>query len=808
VTGPQGAALRPPTLLEVERLELADATTAAALTLAAQGFSVFPVDHPWWAKCRGAHGSAACDGKRGKHPTVPWSTRATTDPAAVNRMFGEGRFNIGIACGPSGLLVVDQDGPRDLEVFAADIGVVIPNTRRSRTGRGTHVLFHQDHSRQPVGNAEGRLGGYDVNIRGNGGFIVGPGSMHQDGEHYAFLNPTTPICVAPEWLIEAVTASPASPRAPLAGVGGAAASQLPGGPIQQGRRHLSMLSYAGKLANTNLSLAELTPIFLKRWADCTQPTGAVPGARFEDPACTEVYSQEEALDLLRDTLGRYQEPPVVDAVQAFEEATPTPLVRARADTEFPVDALPGPLAAMVAGVAEFTQTDPAMAGTTGLTVIAAAAGGRAEVQVRPGWVEPVNLYTATVAGPGERKSAVQAVMTAPLREAESQLAVAARDQVRAAVTTKEIATKVAEAARARAVKVGEADGARRAELISQALSAAEAAEAIEVPAIPRLLADDVTPERCAGLMAEQGGRLAVISAEGGIFDIMDGRYSAGVPMLDVWLKGHSGDQLRIDRQSRSSEFIARPALTLGLMIQPSVLSNIAQSRDFRGRGLLARFLYSLPDSKVGRREVTTLSVPPSVSVRYGQAVTNMTLHLADRAEPVQLTLSPSAMQRLDDVARSIEPRLGPDGDLAYIADWGNKYVGAVARIAGLVHLADHPPDGWQHEISQEGMDRAICLGEYFLAQALRAFDHMLTDPVLGDADYLVSVIQRKQCPTVSRRDLHAAASRSRFPRAADLDLPLKMLEDNGYLLREPEAQRGKGQPPSPVWRVHPSLLAA
>ncbi len=122
-------------------------------------------------------------------------------------------------------------------------------------------------------------------------------------------------------------------------------------------------------------------------------------------------------------------------------------------------------------------------------------------------------------------------------------------------------------------------------------------------------------------------------------------------------------------------------------------------------------------------------------------------------------------------------------------------MGAVARIAGLVHLANHPHDGWQHEISQESMDRAIRLGEYFLAQALRAFDHMLTDPVLGDADFLVS-------------DLHAAASRSRFPRAADLDLPLKMLEDNGYLLREPEAQRGQGRPPSPVWRVHPSLLAA
>lgn len=85
---------------------------------------------------------------------------------------------------------------------------------------------------------------------------------------------------------------------------------------------------------------------------------------------------------------------------------------------------------------------------------------------------------------------------------------------------------------------------------------------------------------------------------------------------------------------------------------------------------------------------------------------------------------------------------------------------------------------------------------------------MLTDPVLGDADDLVSVIQRKQCPAISRRDLHAAASRSRFPRAADLDLPLKLLEDNGYLLREPEAQRGQAPPlaclagpPVPTCRV-------
>ena len=51
---------------------------------------------------------------------------------------------------------------------------------------------------------------------------------------------------------------------------------------------------------------------------------------------------------------------------------------------FPLGALPRSFAAMVAAVAEFTQTDPGMAGTSALTVISAAVGGHVEVEVRPG----------------------------------------------------------------------------------------------------------------------------------------------------------------------------------------------------------------------------------------------------------------------------------------------------------------------------------------------------------------------------------------------------------------------------------------
>lgn len=784
------------------RVELCSGTLAVALELAAEGFHVFPLDHPSWPKCQGAHGqTSACDGKRGKHPLGPWKEQATTDLVKVRQMFAGGPFNIGIACGPSKLLVVDEDGPRDLRAFAATAGLVVPDTRAVRTGRGTHLFFRHDHALRALGNGEGLLREYDINIRGAGGYVVAPGSTHETGSFYDFVEPSTPVLPPPEWLLDAVTTRPRRQSPPSsADVGRTTHSGL----IPLGKRHSELVSYAGRLANSSLHPDELKPVFLERYYDCVQPPGAVVGARYEDPTCGEPFTREEALALLADVLSRYQDQ-AGDGLSGWTASTPAALSRTRARSPFPVDALPDPLGPMVAAVAEFTQTDAAMAGTTCLAMLGAAAGGRVLLEVRPGWREPLNLFTATVAGPGERKSAVQQVMSSPLQDAEVELAERVSGKRLEATMTKEVAAKAADIARQKASKADDPD--ERKELLRDALNAVQAAESIEVPILPRLLADDVTPERCAGLLAEQDGRLAVVSAEGGIFDVLGGRYSGGIPSLDVFLKGHSGDQLRIDRQSREPQIIRRPALTLSLMLQPSVLNSIARNKDFRGRGLLARFLYSVPESKVGHRVIGANVVPEEVERAYGRLIKGLAVELADWLDPAVLQLSPQALSALDEVARELEPQLGPGGELQHIADWGSKFVGAVARIAGLVHLAAHPENGWRMPVEAESMERAVRLGMYYKEQALYAFDQMQADPGLADADYLLEAIRRLGNPVVSRRDLHVNANRSRFPMAKDLDAPLKLLEDSGHLLRQPEPPRtGPGRPPSPTWRVHPSLI--
>lgn len=281
-------------------------------------------------------------------------------------------------------------------------------------------------------------------------------------------------------------------------------------------------------------------------------------------------------------------------------------------------------------MAEFTQTPPDLPGCLALACLSTAAGGRAVVEVRAGWREPVNIYTIVVLPPGSRKSAVFRAMTEPVLAAERQLI----DKTRPQITEAEIARRIAARAAERATQAAaSATGDHQAHAVAEASAAALAAEAVEVPVLPRLLADDITPEAAASLLAGQGGRLAVLSAEGGIFATLAGRYSASGPNLEVFLKGHAGDMLRVDRKGRPAEHVTSPALTLGLAIQPEVLTDIARMPGFRGRGLLARLLYALPENTIGHRRIGAPPVPEPVAETYAESLRAMVISLAEWTDP-------------------------------------------------------------------------------------------------------------------------------------------------------------------------------
>ena len=481
---------------------------------------------------------------------------------------------------------------------------------------------------------------------------------------------------------------------------------------------------------------------------------------------------------------------------------PIPLTARRELPAFPVDALPTWLGEFVAAVAEETQTPVDMAGSLALSVLATAAGGRAVVQVRGRWREPTNLFVVVALPPANRKSAVFSLMTAPLYAAEKQLAAEAAGRIVEAELTARLAKETADRAAAKAAR---ADAEKRDALVAEAIGLAQTAEGITVPVKPRLLADDATPEVIASLLAEQGGRLAVMSAEGGIFDIIAGRYS-GTPNMEVFLKGQAGDRLQVDRRGRE-EVIEAPALTMGLTVQPSVLENIARVKGFEGRGLLARFLYLLPVSRVGYRKILPDPIPDAVAEDYERRVTAITLALADWTDPAVLQLSPEADAALVAYQKRQEPRLRErGGDLGHVGTWAGKLAGAACRLAGLLHLGTHPDNGHTQPIDADTMSAAVQLSDYFTGHALAVFELMGADQTAARARTVLETLRANQWPEISKRDLMVKLSRSEFPTVADLDPALELLEEHGYVRSQPvQRPGGRGRPPSPRYLIHPGL---
>jgi DNA-binding transcriptional ArsR family regulator len=134
-----------------------------------------------------------------KTPATQWAQfqgrRATLDEISDWQRAGH---NAGIVTGQiSGIVVLDLDSETAL-TEAARRG--FPETLAVSTARGRHLYFR--HPGIPVRNKVKIFAGADV--RGDGGFVVAAGSVHETGARYVWLTEPawTEIAPAPEWLLE------------------------------------------------------------------------------------------------------------------------------------------------------------------------------------------------------------------------------------------------------------------------------------------------------------------------------------------------------------------------------------------------------------------------------------------------------------------------------------------------------------------------------------------------------------------------------------------------------------------------------
>lgn len=461
------------------------------------------------------------------------------------------------------------------------------------------------------------------------------------------------------------------------------------------------------------------------------------------------------------------------SVQEGQTVWPEPMIPAGIDVPpLAASLLPGWVGDMAESVSAACQTPPAAAVMVVLAVLSTCCQRRfAVAPLGNRYIEPLSLWTLSALPSGSRKSAVMAPIVAPLIYWEKLT----RDRMR---------SKIAQTAAERAVvekriedlkkKAGRAESAEDKKVIAAAIQAEMEAMPAEVLA-RRLVAGDITAERAQQFLVEHGEQLGILSDEPGILGVMAGLYSGGAANIDVFLQGHAGSPLRVDRGGRQAH-VDRPAVSMGLMIQPGILQDSGRNKRFRDSGLLARFLYAVPRSNVGDRDVRNyIDIPDEIADRWEAGVFKL---LDGCLEPVTapkiLTFDPAARELWLDFGAEIERQHGAGNPLESITEWTSKLPGAVARIAGLLHLALHGPG--VDVIGLDPVERATELGRLLIPHALAAFGLMGVTRQEEDSHALLRWIRSGRRLTFTGREAQRAM-RARFPRKEKLDEIIAVMED-------------------------------
>jgi len=207
----------------------------AALQLAQMGLAVFP--------CQ----------PRGKEPVTDNGLHsATTDPERVRSWWrAVAECNIGVATGVvSGVFVLDIDGEGgegSLLKLESEHGA-LPPTIEAITGKGRHCYFRiGEHG--AVKNSAGQIA-TGLDIRGDGGYVIAPPSIHPSGRPYAWsVDTTRDFADAPDWLHTLIsTNSNGKAGKPLEHW-----HKVLTQPIRNGERNATLASICGKLYHAGLT---------------------------------------------------------------------------------------------------------------------------------------------------------------------------------------------------------------------------------------------------------------------------------------------------------------------------------------------------------------------------------------------------------------------------------------------------------------------------------------------------------------------------------------------------------------------------
>lgn len=465
---------------------------------------------------------------------------------------------------------------------------------------------------------------------------------------------------------------------------------------------------------------------------------------------------------------------------------PIPLVSTAEPSPFPLEVLPAVLQEYVRQISHALQVHPDMPSALSLAILAACVQGKTKINITPEWQEELSLYTAVIAEPGERKSAVFSALTAPIYRFTENYNLTHAAEIAAYQNN----LKRLEVRKNKLISDNAAE-----EEINEVQS--ELSLLLANPVVPmRLIAADCTPEALAVIMSRNNDKISILSDEG-VFDIMSGLYTSGRSNINIYLNAYDGQSISIDRKGSGSLLLNRPLITFGICCQPSVIADFIGDKQFIGKGLAQRFLFSRPPSMLGKR--TLQYAPVDIEVRNSYiTLINSLLEMQDTDNTIKM--SSEAFKLFSSFYNEIEVKLGQQGRYSVSRTFLSKLAGKTARICGLIHLCGHSVN---EPVSAETVKSAVHIARYFMEQNEVIFS---ADNDLAIAEYaadrIITNAKKNGCDSFRARDIKRFCQKY---KAKQLDEALTILCEHNYIRFTPDDKKYPNKQCG-IYSINPYLI--
>jgi replicative DNA helicase len=399
--------------------------------------------------------------------------------------------------------------------------------------------------------------------------------------------------------------------------------------------------------------------------------------------------------------------------------------------KFPIGAIPGAVQSMIVEVARVGAVSIDMAALAAIQTIAAATRGRVRIKVGQVFDVHSNMYGVVIAKPSEHKSYVLKQMLGPLRKLEDRIQIDAQPKIdREEAVWHNIENRILGLrAQLRSAKVSAEQREEKEKEIEELVLSRR-----PIPSYPQVLADDCNPTALAMIMGQQeDNSIALFSDEGGFFEtlVQDGKND-----FDFILKAANQERTTVNRVGRGFQKIHKPALTLLLMIQPTVASAISDNTAFRGKGLLSRFMYAYPPPSPFRPFDESAEISGRIQSEYADVIAGLftipnpvTPEDTGKCHEIMIAPGSEGMAAWKAFSDRINKLSKTEGNaMNSIEDWTGKLPGQVARLAGLFHLLQYPNihTAISVPISEDCVKRAIAIADYLIPHATKTFTSTAT----------------------------------------------------------------------------------